>query len=151
MPAVKKTTAAKKAAPAKKAATKKAAAKKAPKLTPIKYTPFPLTPGKHGDIELPVNFEDLSGSYIAFDLITIAAEGGKLTKENWVAECFSSADSFEAFLEELSAYDQCYRINDRWWYALAHLAGFENCEEGFIATEDMADRLREAAEETKQV
>ena len=56
---------------------------------------------------------------------------------------FKAPGGFEWFLDELAGYDQCYRINDRWWQALARLAEHENFEEGFTHTEDMAAALRE--------
>jgi hypothetical protein len=148
---VTKQTAAKKVAAKKTPAKKAAPVKKAkPKATPIKYEFFPLGPEDRG-VSLPLNCAELDGLYVALDAITLAAEGGKLTHESWVRECFGTVDSFEAFLEELSSYDDCYRIHDRWWAALAHLAGSENYEEGFITTEDMANSLRDAAQEANQL
>jgi hypothetical protein len=145
---VTKKTAAAKKAPAKKAAPAK---KTKPKATPIEYEVYPLTPGKHEGYELPLDATELPGLYVALDMVTLAAEGGKLTYENWVRECFGTVESFDAFLEELESYDDCYRIHDRWWLALAHLAGSENYEEGFITTEDIAHSLRQAAEESGQL
>jgi len=156
VPAAKK-TAAKKVAPTKKTAAKNAAPKKppakkaVPKSTPINYEFFPLSPGKYERGSLPFNFADLPGMFEALDRITAAAEAGKLTQENWVGECFGTVTSFDAFLDELTNYDDCFRINDRWYSALAHLAGTENLEEGFITTADMAHELRNSAAESNQL
>ncbi len=132
------------AATKEKPAATKAAAKK--KSTPIAaYNPPVREVQKYND--LPFEFGEL---YEALDDITLAAEGGKLTDENWVCEIFAATKDFEAFLDDLSTYDELFRIHDRWWYALAALANTGD-EEYFARCEDIAHRLRERAVETGQL
>ncbi len=135
--------------PTKKRTVKKTAVKK--KLTPIVYQHHPRTPTADPSLQLPVNFDECDGTYAVLDLITLAAEAGQLSAENWVRECFGTIESFEAFLENFGSYDDCYRVSDRWWDALANLAGSQYSEEGFIRTDDMASCLRDAADETGQL
>jgi hypothetical protein len=84
------------------------------------------------------------------DTVTYACEQGKLNTRTWVTEVFRTRECFEWFLEEFAAYDDCYRIYDRWWYALALLCEHENTEEGFVSTDDIAQRILDWAEETGQ-
>lgn len=91
------------------------------------------------------------GLYEVLDCIAHASEAGKLNSRAWVKALFKAPGTFDWFLEELEGYDECYRITDRWWYALAKLAEHEHDEEGFVRTEDMATALREHAEETGQL
>lgn len=137
MPVSKKTPA-KSTAPAKK------------KLTPIPaYTMPPPRPVMKRNA-LPFEFEEGSSVYEALDDITLSVEGGKLTRENWVREIFKTTNDFENFLEELSGYDELYRISDRWWYALARLVNTAS-EEEFSRTEDIAHYIRLAATESGQL
>ena len=85
------------------------------------------------------------------DTITYACEHGKLNTRTWVKEVFKNKVCFDWFIEEFSAYDDCYRIYDRWWYALALLCEHENTEEGFVSTDDIARRIVDWAEETGQI
>ena len=84
------------------------------------------------------------------DAITHASEHGLLNTRTWVRHIFKSEDSFEWFLAALAEYDDCYRINDRWWEALARLAEHETQAEGFTHTQEMSDELRQYAAETNQ-
>lgn len=89
--------------------------------------------------------------YEALDAITAAIEAGVIDTEKWVSQVFATTEVFEQFLEELAFYDNCYRIMDRWYAALARLAQTEHVQEGFIRSDEIADALREAAEETNQI
>lgn len=90
------------------------------------------------------------GLYEVLDCIAHASENGHLNSRTWVKDIFKTEAAYEWFLDELTGYDQCYRINDRWWAGLARLAEHEQSEEGFVHTEDMADELRKHARETNQ-
>ena len=83
----------------------------------------------------------------ALDAITAAAEAGIIDDDDWVTQLFSNDAELEAFFEELEQYDDCYRINDRWWRALAELAGSANFEEGFVSCREIVDGLRESIAE----
>ncbi|QDZ26559.1 hypothetical protein [Noviherbaspirillum sp. UKPF54] len=101
-----------------------------------KFTPF---------TEIPM------GMYEVLDAITAAVEAGIVDTDTWVSQLFAGVDVFEDFLAGLACYDECYRVMDRWWQALARLAGTEHIEEGFTHTSEMADLLRETADETNQI
>lgn len=82
----------------------------------------------------------------ALDAITAAVEAGIVDMNDWSQQLFENDDEFQGFLEELQDYDECYRITDRWWLALAEIAGRSD-EEGFITCRDIADGLRESVTE----
>lgn len=79
----------------------------------------------------------------ALDAITAAAEAGIIDDDDWVTQLFSDDAALEAFFDELEQYDDCYRINDRWWRALAELAGSTDCEEGFVSCREIVGGLRQ--------
>ncbi len=81
----------------------------------------------------------------ALDHITAAAEAGVVDGNNWSAQLFAGEDELEAFFAELQEYDQCYRITDRWWSAIAALVGSSD-EEGLITGEEIVSALRESIE-----
>ena len=81
----------------------------------------------------------------ALDHITAAAEAGIVDCNNWSTQLFANEDELEAFFEALEAYDECYRITDRWWSAIAALAGC-NDEEGLITCVEIVSALRESIE-----
>lgn len=81
----------------------------------------------------------------ALDHITAAAEAGIVDFNNWSTQLFADGEELEAFFEGLEAYDECYRITDRWWSAIAALAGC-NDEEGLITCEEIVSALRESIE-----
>lgn len=84
------------------------------------------------------------------DGITLAAEAGQLDDETWVKQVFHDKRHFDWFLGELSGYNVCFRINDRWYHALERLVGGPSDEEGFVTSEEIADALLQHARETKQ-
>ena len=97
----------------------------------------------------PMSFGD--GGYLCdvLDNIALAMEAGVVDNFLWPQQLFADRESFEAFIEELSTYDECYRITDQWWTALAALYGTCN-EEGFVTCEEIADcLLKEASEHDK--
>lgn len=81
----------------------------------------------------------------ALDHVTAAAEAGIVDRNNWSTQLFADEDELEAFFEGLEEYDQCYRITDRWWSAIASLVG-TNDEEGLITCGEMVSALRESIE-----
>lgn len=81
------------------------------------------------------------------DAITLTMQAGKVSKHGWPQQFFANRKAFDGFLEELESYDDCYRITDEWWMALAKLAGNEGGEEeGFITTSDIAQEIGNKAE-----
>ena len=52
--------------------------------------------------------------YEYFDSITAATEAGLADEDTWPMQFFASRDVFDEFLETLAAYEECYRITDRW-------------------------------------
>lgn len=85
------------------------------------------------------------------DAVTAAVEAGIVEQHTWPKQIFKTGADLEAFLDDFSNYDECYRVHDRWWQALANLAGSTNCEEGFSTTSDMADTLREYVADMPEV
>ena len=83
----------------------------------------------------------------ALDHITMVVEAGLVDQNGWSTQLFENEASLEEFLEELEAYDECYRIHDRWWHALSELVKGFGTEEGFIHTRDIAYVMRESIEE----
>ena len=77
------------------------------------------------------------------DHITAAVEAGMVDKNAWSTQLFASEDDFDRFMEELESYDDCYRITDRWWTALAALADLCD-EEAFISCAEIANGLHES-------
>jgi hypothetical protein len=59
------------------------------------------------------------------------------TTEKWVEQCFASREVFEVFIRQLAELDDMFRVVDRWYAALMHLANVDD-EEGFIASADIA-------------
>lgn len=84
------------------------------------------------------------------DVLATAAEAGALDRDKWVSQVFATTDIFELFLEEYAEYDQCSRTYDRHYWALLALSGM-TYEEGFVSSSEIADKLREVAEETGQL
>jgi hypothetical protein len=82
----------------------------------------------------------------ALDHITAACEAGVVEKFSWSTQLFQAPADLDWFFEQLREYDVCYRIIDRWWHALAALAGVID-EEGFITCEDIVRSLEEAIED----
>ena len=88
--------------------------------------------------------------HTVLDAIAFATEEGKMNSRAWVKKVFGTEEAYTWFMDELEAYDQCFRIHDRWWAALARLAEHESHEEGFIHSADIAEKMREHVEETGQ-
>lgn len=100
----------------------------------------------------PMKFRELSEhpmawTHIALDHITAAVESGELDSETWPEQLFATEGDFHDFLSSLSGYDECFRIVDRWWFALAQLAEHDGDEEGFIHTQDIADEIENVYQE----
>ncbi|MBD8722150.1 hypothetical protein IFT43_02080 [Oxalobacteraceae sp. CFBP 13708] len=84
------------------------------------------------------------------DVMTAAAEAGVLRSDSWVCQLFADDEVFFEFMEELSGYNECYRINDRWYRALFDITDAVN-EEGFVTSEEIVERMLEQAEKTGQI
>ena len=78
------------------------------------------------------------------DSITLAVEAGVIDSYLWPQQLFANRQAFEGFIEELSYYDECYRITDRWWTSLAQLVGVVD-EEAFVSSQEIAKTLLEEA------
>ena len=80
------------------------------------------------------------------DSIALAVEAGVVSSFHWPQQFFASKKSCMEFLQQLQEYDDCYRITDRWWMALAKLARKVD-EEGFVSSREIANALIEDADE----
>lgn len=78
------------------------------------------------------------------DSVVLAVEAGVVDNYLWPQQIFANRKAFESFIEQLSEYDDCYRITDQWWQALSVLAEYWN-EEGFVSSSAIAERLFDAA------
>lgn len=78
------------------------------------------------------------------DSIVLAVEAGVVDNYLWPQQIFANRKSFEAFVEQLSGYDECYRITDQWWQALSALVEYGD-EEGFVSSSEIADKLFDVA------
>ncbi|MDR7307946.1 hypothetical protein [Rhodoferax saidenbachensis] len=74
------------------------------------------------------------------DSITLAVEAGALDNYKWPQQIFAKKSAFEDFIEQLSEYDDFYRITDRWWWALATICEGGD-EEGFVSSSEIAREL----------
>lgn len=86
----------------------------------------------------------------ALDNVTAAVEAGELGQDTWPEQLFASDEDLQWFLENLSQYDECYRIHDRWWLALATLIDHQHVEEGFSRCDDMADAIADELADIRQ-
>lgn len=84
------------------------------------------------------------------DSIALAVEAGVVPKNGWLKFFFGTPKAFEAFMDQFRSYDECFRINDRWWDAFQTLVDTGE-EYGFITCEEIANTLREDAELTGQL
>lgn len=84
----------------------------------------------------------------ALDHLTAAAEAGIVDKNRWSEQLFANAEELEAFFDELECYDDCYRITDRWWTALAQLSGRVD-EEAFVSCQEIVRGLRDSIDAGK--
>ena len=96
----------------------------------------------------PIN--EFSFPHEVLDVMTAAAEAGVLRSDSWVCQLFADDEIFFEFMEELSGYNECYRIHDRWYRALFDIANAVN-EEGFVTSEEIVERMLERAEKTGQI
>ena len=83
------------------------------------------------------------------DNIALAMEAGVVDTFLWPQQLFADRESFDSFIEELSGYDQCFRITDQWYEGLQRIVG-QGDEEGFVSSSEMAEEIfKEAAEHDK--
>jgi hypothetical protein len=90
---------------------------------------------------VPIQNMDDVEMYDVLDSITLALEAGVLDSFRWPQQIFAKRAVFDSFLEYLTDYDECYRITDQWWRALAALCEVID-EEGFVSTREIANELR---------
>jgi len=95
-------------------------------------------------------FKEYDYLHERLDAIAAAAEAGIIDEDKWVSQIFATTEVFEEFLEEYQDYDGCFRTYDRWYWALFRIARMLD-EEGFVTSQEIADRLRKVAEESGQV
>ncbi len=89
---------------------------------------------------IPVKSMDDVDLYMVLDAITLAVEAGVVDTHAWPQQFFASRAAFDEFMELLSEYDDCFRITDQWWQALASLADIGD-EEDFVSSTEIADGL----------
>ena len=95
-------------------------------------------------------FDEFTEVHEILDAITAAVEAGTIDTDNWVSQIFATTEVFDEFLEQYQGYEECFRTYDRWYWALFRIAD-NGDEEGFVTSQEIADRLREVAEETGQI
>jgi hypothetical protein len=95
-------------------------------------------------------WENIQWMHEVFDSIAAAVEAGVVDRNRWVSQFFADEEIFKYILREVSDYEQCFRIRDRWYEALHQLTGLID-EEGCVTGEEITERLIEAAEETGQI
>ena len=88
----------------------------------------------------PIKSLEMVDMYMVLDSITHAVEAGVVDTLTWPQQFFAKKAVFLEFIEQLAEYDDCWRITDQWWQALAALANVID-EEGFISTDDIANEL----------
>lgn len=98
-------------------------------LTPLDFT--------SGDMEASV--------YVVLDTLVLATEAGVMREFDWPQQLFANLESFEEFISELEGYDNCYRVTDQWWKAIAEITGGEGDEEGLVLSSELADELFKSA------
>jgi len=89
----------------------------------------------------PIQDMDNVDVHQVLDSIVLALEAGVLDSFRWPQQIFATRAVFNSFLEYLNDYDECYRISDQWWRALAELCEVVD-EEGFVSTREIANELR---------
>ena len=94
----------------------------------------------------PIKSMDDTDVTEVLDSITLAMQAGTVSAHGWPQQFFANRKAFEGFIQQLEGYDECFRITDEWWMALARLIGTED-EEGFISTRDMANAILDKAAE----
>ena len=104
--------------------------------------------------KLPKPIKSLDANDISLheilDTITLTMQAGNVSTHGWPQQFFANKKAFNEFIEQLSEYDDCFRITDEWWLPLSHLAFGNNGggdEEGFITTADMAQAIASKAED----
>jgi hypothetical protein len=84
------------------------------------------------------------------DSIVLAVEAGVMDNFRWPQQIFANRNVFEEFVGQLSEYDECYRITDQWWRALAALCEVVD-EESFVSSAEIADELLKTAHENGMI
>lgn len=80
------------------------------------------------------------------DSIVLAVEAGVMDNYRWPQQIFANRNAFEEFVGQLCDYDECYRITDQWWHALAALCEVSD-EEAFVSSAEIARELLDSARE----
>ena len=79
-----------------------------------------------------------------FETIAAAMEAGIVDEEMWPSQLFADFASFEEFINALSSYEDCYKLQDPLWSALRNLVSYgSDMEEGFCTAADLANRFSE--------
>jgi len=89
----------------------------------------------------PIKEMDNVDVHQVLDSMVSALEAGVLDSFRWPQQLFANLKVFNIFIEYLADYDECYRITDQWWRALAALCEVFD-EEGFVSTREIANELR---------
>lgn len=80
------------------------------------------------------------------DSIVLAVEAGVMDNFRWPQQIFANRNAFEEFVGQLSDYDECYRITDQWWRALAALCEVGD-EESFVSSAEIAEEILKTVHE----
>lgn len=99
---------------------------------------------------IPIKDMDSCSVHEVLDSIVLAVEAGAVDNFLWPQQIFASRNAFEDFIEQLREYDECYRITDQWWCALAALCEVTD-EEAFVSSAEIADTLLGSAHEDGKI
>lgn len=83
------------------------------------------------------------------DHIAAGVEAGIIDEDRWPEQLFKNEAVFNSFCDELAGYEDCFRIQDYWWQALASLRGHYE-EEGAVRGEEMVEELRARIDEIRE-
>lgn len=98
----------------------------------------------------PIEDMDNFSLYEVLDSIVLAVEAGVVDNFLWPQQIFANRIALENFIEQLSDYDECYRITDQWWCALAALCEVVD-EEAFVSSAEIACQLLSCAHEDGKI
>lgn len=94
----------------------------------------------------PMKVAASQNAYYYLDAVAGAVEAGLVEDETWPAQLFKTKKDLKAFIEGVESYEEDFRINDRWYQALATLGEFQDGE-GTVSGESIAEALAERADE----
>lgn len=99
---------------------------------------------------IPIKDMDSCSVHEILDSIVLAIDACSIDHFLWPQQLFANRAAFEDFIDQLSQYDECFRITDQWWAALADLCEV-NDEEGFISSSEIGGVMLQYVHETGQI